>query len=164
MGFRTQHGFSLSRERTASYLLLQCIESCTRLGQSMKLIFHHMAESHTVSGNTTPFSHPLRYLTSHSLCVVSLDGCPEQTSAPCMLADFPHRLHQYLLVHWVHHHCVVLQVSASGACMCVRVCVCVCVRVCVNLQLACECRLMQTHPTMLCIQLAYSNTQTLLLN
>ena len=42
----------------------------------------------------------------------------------CMLAIFPHRPHHHLLVHWVHLHRVVLQVSASGVCVCVCVCVC----------------------------------------
>ena len=62
-------------------------------------------------------------------------------SIPCMLANFSHRPHHYLLVHWIHHYCVVLQVSASDVCVCrcmsvqvckhlsVSLCVCVCVRV-----------------------------------
>ena len=69
-------------------------------------------------------------------------------SIPCMLANFPHRPHYYLLVHWIHHYCVALQVSASDvcvcvgaclymcACICVSPCVCVCVCMCVYLLLS----------------------------
>ena len=53
-------------------------------------------------------------------------------SIPCMLANLPHRPHYYLLVHWIHHYCVILQVSVIDVCVCVGACLYVCACICVS--------------------------------
>ena len=84
------------------------------LGEKIKLVFlytedgiprHAMLEYHPI-WTSFPFPFPV-CVQCHLTDVLPL-------SVPCMLVVFPHRPH--LLVHCVHLHGVVLQVSASGVC------------------------------------------------